>query len=143
MFGDTTKAGAVDLLAALAINGFGSHKAAQSPTLRWEWGQGAQTGQSSILKDYRFGGLVLGALGFAFGDGGLQRASYDLASGAGHSLMATEMVRRQAIARLQAPGVAQVPGAPAMAPQLAPPVQQPEVQQGMYGYAYAMPGTFR
>lgn len=139
---NNTKLNLVDLAGQGLLNWFGSGYAAQSPTLRWNWGQ-----SDSLFTDYRFAGGVMGtALNLAggyMGENMMSRIGYDLAAGSLHSLLATEQVRRAAVARLTQGGIvpgaqAQIPSQPT--PQLAAPV---DVQVTQASGAWSYPGSFR
>ena len=135
----TVKTGPVDVLAGLAVGGFGTYMAAKSPTLRWTY-----KGKDSPWLDYRFGAVLLGTAGWLMGSGMAARAGLDLAQAAGHSLMTTELVRRQAMKNLQGGGAGQLPGG-AQPAQLPPPAA--DQVQGMPAFAgvggFGMPGSFR
>lgn len=140
-----TKTNLVDTGAQLAGNWFLTGKAAESPDLRWSWGD-APGKPSSPYRDYRFamglGGVAVNLLS----KGTMSRIGHDVAAANLHSFVSTEQIRRQSLARLQQGGGEQPASQAAPPPQLAPPFQS--ANSAPAGGAFArfasfLPGSYQ
>ena len=138
---NSSKVNLLDFAFAGGINYLGTAKATESPDLRTCWGK-----EGRLYQDYRVAAFGLGLASFMLGDGMVERAGFDLASGAGHSLIATETVRSAAIKRTQqAQGGGQGGGQAQPQGGNRPLFQSPifdRAQEAVTG-VYGLPGTFR
>ena len=141
---DSTELNLVDLAVQGGLNYFGTAKAAESGDLRTCWGK-----EGRLYQDYRVAGFGLGILAYMAGDGMIERAGFDLAAGTGHSVLATETIRSQAIKRAQArDGGGQGGGQaqrqiPENRPAFNSPIDDREREMANGAPVYGLPGMFR